>query len=154
MRARWGILGVLIAMVGGAAADDAIIGRVIGVDGRPSPGSTVLLVEEGRPLITFVENRLPDAPAGSAPRRLAQARREIEVPPLPEGTGRSDDPLILDPVTATVAARGPEVGESAPDFDIPLLTASRSAWLIYGAGMSYSICGRPGAFPAPRNYPT
>ena len=53
-------------MVGRAAADDAIVGRVLGVDERPSPGSAVVLVEEGRPLKLTDGHLGPEAPSSRA----------------------------------------------------------------------------------------
>jgi hypothetical protein len=109
MRVDWGILSVLFAVVAPTAADDAIAGRVLGIDGRPATGAVVALVEEGRPL-SVPGGRL-DAASGS-PR--AEADREGRFR-LPKPAGRYAV-LALD-------ARGVAIrtaGELAESPDVPL----------------------------------
>jgi thiol-disulfide isomerase/thioredoxin len=72
-------------------------------------------------LIVMLEQRLAEAPPDAAPRVVAMVRREVEVPPIPGGRDRSDEPLRLDPTAVTVAASAPEVGEPAPEFAIRTL---------------------------------
>ncbi len=77
MRAPWGVLGALAAMAVQVGADDALVGRVVGVDGRPSPGASVLQVEEGR-LLTLTGAQL-DPEAGSS-RTVADADGRFRLP--------------------------------------------------------------------------
>jgi len=69
-------------------------------------------------LYVSLELRLPEAPPEASGRVVAQARRDVELPPIPGGGDRTDDVFRLDPVEAAVAAHAPEVGAPAPDFAI------------------------------------
>src|SRR4051794_22579517 len=105
----WAILGVLSAAVAPTAADDAIAGRVLGVDGRPAAGAVVALVEEGRPL-SAPGGRLDSAPG--SPRAETDRAGRFR---LPKPAGRYAV-LALD-------ARGVAIrtaGELAESPDVPL----------------------------------
>jgi peroxiredoxin len=72
-------------------------------------------------LSVVLEQRLADAPPEAPARIAAQASVDVELPRTPGDADRSDEPFRLSPVTASVSARGPEVGEPAPDFTIQTL---------------------------------